>query len=384
MAKIAQLCAVDFTLRHFLLPLMEGLRAEGHEVVGICAEGPLLAPVRAAGFRVEPVRIERSFNLFRHIGAYREMKALFRREKFDIVHVHTPVAALVGRFAARAARVPRIVYTAHGFYFHEHMGALRRSLFVALEWLAGRVTHVLFTQAAEDAETARRLGLIRGPTIEPIGNGVDPARFHPAGDASERAATRASIGAAPEAVAVMTVGRLVMEKGYPELVTAMRAVAEAELWVVGERLASDHAGGIAGDIAAAEADPDLGPRVRFLGYREDVADLLRAADIFVLASHREGMPRSIIEAMMTGLPVVSTNIRGAREEVVPGETGTLVPVNDPEALAGAINSLVRDAVVRKKLGDAGRKRALTHFDEARVVRRQIELLGLVKDTAGGS
>ena len=107
MAKIAQLCAVDFTLRHFLLPLMEGLRAEGHEVVGVCAEGPLLEPVRAAGFRVEPVEIERSFNLLRHFGAYRELKALFRREGFDIVHVHTPVAALVGRFAARRAGVPR-------------------------------------------------------------------------------------------------------------------------------------------------------------------------------------------------------------------------------------------------------------------------------------
>ena len=83
MAKIAQLCAVDFTLRHFLLPLMEGLRAEGHEVVGICAEGALLEPVRAVGFRVEPIKIERSFNLFSHIGAYRELKALFRRERFD-------------------------------------------------------------------------------------------------------------------------------------------------------------------------------------------------------------------------------------------------------------------------------------------------------------
>ncbi|HUT49975.1 MAG TPA: glycosyltransferase family 4 protein [Alphaproteobacteria bacterium] len=381
MAKIAQLCAVDFTLRHFLLPLMEGLRAEGHEVVGICAEGALLEPVRAAGFRVEPVKIERSFNLFRHFGAYRELKALFRREGFDIVHVHTPVAALVGRFAARAAKVPRIVYTAHGFYFHEHMGAVRRSIFVALEWLAGRVTHVLFTQAEEDAETARRLGMIRGKVIETIGNGVDPARFHPPADTAERAATRASIGAAPDAVAVMTVGRLVAEKGYPELFTAMRAVPKAELWVVGERLASDHAGGIADEITAIEADPDLGPRIRFLGYREDVADLLRAADIFVLASHREGMPRSIIEAMMTGLPVVATNIRGAREEVVAGETGSLVPVNKPDALAAALNRLVSDAELRRMQGDAGRKRALTHFDESYVVRRQIELLGLIKNTA---
>ena len=376
MAKIAQLCAVDFTLRHFLLPLMEGLRAEGHEVVGICAEGPLLEPVRAAGFRVEPVKIERSFKLFRHIGAYREMKALFRREQFDLVHVHTPVAALVGRFAARAAKVPRIAYTAHGFYFHEHMGALRRALFVMLEWLAGRVTHVLFTQADEDAETARRLRLIRGDAIVAIGNGVDPASFHPANNPGERSATRVSIGASDATVAIMTASRLVAEKGYPELFEAMRAVPEAELWVVGERLASDHAGSIAEAIAAVEADPDLGPRIRLLGYREDVADLLRAADVFVLASHREGMPRSIIEAMMTGLPVVSTNIRGAREEVVAGETGTLVPVRDAAALGVALAALADDPDTRKTMGAAGRTRALDLYDEAEVVARQIALLDL--------
>jgi len=376
MAKIAQLCAVDFTLRHFLLPLMEGMRAEGHEVVGICAEGPLLEPVRAAGFRVEPVNIERSFNLFRHIGAYRQLKALFRREGFDIVHAHTPVASLVGRFAARGARVPRIVYTAHGFYFHEHMGRAKRSLFVALEWLAGRVTDVLFTQAQEDAETARRLGLIRGKVIQAIGNGVDPARFHPVGDQAERATTRKSIGANAVAPAIVTVGRLVAEKGYPELFEAMRGVPDAELWVVGERLASDHAGGIDEAITAIKANPDMKHRVRFLGYREDVAALLRAADIFVLASHREGMPRSIIEAMMSGLPVVSSDIRGSREEVVDGETGTLVPVRDAGALGAALAVLAGDAAERKRLGQAGRARALELYDEAKVVARQLDLLGL--------
>ena len=380
MAKIAQVCAVDFTLRHFLLPLMESLRAEGHEVIGVCTEGPLLEPVRAAGFRVEPVKIARSFNLLRHIDAYRKLKALFQRERFDIVHVHTPVAALVGRLAARAAKVPKIVYTAHGFYFHEGMSWPKRAIFIGLEWLAGRVTDVLFTQAKEDANTARRLGLIRGPNIEAIGNGVDPSRFHPAEDPAQRTLIRKTIGGDPDAVAIMTVGRLVAEKGYPELFEAMRAVPAAELWVVGERLVSDHAGGIARAVEAVEADPDLGPRIRFLGYREDVANLLRAADIFVLASHREGMPRSIIEAMMTGLPVVGTDIRGTREEVVDRETGFLVPVQAAEGLSTALTQLVFDGPLRQRLGAAGRQRALRLYDETVVIRRQIDFLGLARAT----
>jgi glycosyltransferase involved in cell wall biosynthesis len=372
--KIAQLCAVDFTLYHFILPLMRALRDAGHEVVAIASDGPFMAKIRAEGFRVEPVYVERSFNLLRHFGSARRLKTLFRRERFDIVHVHTPVAALVGRWAAWRAGVPKIVYTAHGFYFHERMPWLKRAAFVALEWLGGRITHVLFTQAEEDAAAARRLGLAKGP-IAAIGNGVEPARFHPATDAAERRQLRAELGAGDSDAVILTVGRLVAEKGYVELIEAMKSV-EARLWVVGERLDSDHAHAVDQAIESAETDPLLKRRVRFLGYRTDVPALMRAADIYTLPSHREGMPRSVIEAMMTGLPVVGTDIRGTREEVVEGETGTLVPVNDTKALAAALARLAADTKLRAAWGAKGRARALSLYREDLVIARQLETLGL--------
>ena len=374
--KICQLCAVDFTMYHFLLPLMAGMRAAGHDVVGVCGPGKLVERSREAGFRIETVPISRSYNLWSHIGSYRRLRDLFRRERFDMVHAHTPVAALIGRLAAWRAGVGRIVYTAHGFYFHDRMAWPKRVLFIALEWLAGRVTDVLFTQAAEDADGARRLGLCRGGVIEAIGNGVDPARFHPAENEAARARTRRGIGAGEDSVAIMMVGRLVAEKGYPELFQAMAGVPDAELWVVGDRLVSDHASSIDRAIDAVERDETLSARVRLLGYREDVPDLLRAADIFVLPSQREGMPRSIIEAMMTGLPVIATDIRGSREEVATEETGLLVPVDDPAALAAALGRLASDAGLRTRMGAAGRKRALDLFDESRIIARQLELLEL--------
>lgn len=373
--KVAQLCAVDFTLYHFLLPLMKATRDAGHEVVGICGEGPLADKVRAEGIRVEAVRIDRSFNLFRHFGSYRALVRLFRRERFDIVHVHTPVASLVGRAAAWRARVPTVVYTAHGFYFHERMAWWKRRLFVTLEWLAGRKTDVLFTQAEEDAAFARRTRLIRGETIEAIGNGVDPGRFHTDEDGSVRRRIRAEFGTPADRVVIAMIGRLVAEKGYPELIEAMRAV-DAELWIVGERLVSDHAAEIDQAVALADTDPILKSRVRFLGYRSDVPDILRAADIFTLPSHREGMPRSVIEAMMVALPVVGTDIRGTREEVLPGETGILVPVGDAAALAEALNRLVADEALRRRWGAAGRERALKLYDEKAVIARQLSRLGL--------
>ena len=374
--KVAELCAVDFTLYHFLLPLMEGMRAAGHEVVGVCADGPLVAKARAAGFRVATVPIARTRNPIALFRSYRHLVALMRRERFDIVHAHTPVAGLVGRLAARRARVPRVVYTAHGFYFHERMARPVRAAHILLEWLAGRTTDALFTQAEEDAATARRLGLCRGGVIESIGNGVDPDKFRPARSGEDaRGRLRAALGTTDDAVVVATIGRLVAEKGYPELFEAMRRV-DAVLWVIGERLASDHAAGIGRALGAVERDPERARRVRFLGYRADVPELLRAADIFTLPSHREGMPRSIIEAMMTGLPVVATDVRGSREEIVHGETGFLVPVGDAGALAEALDRLVRDPRLRLGMGGAGRARALALYDESKVIGRQLALLGL--------
>ena len=373
--KICQLCTVDFSLYHFLLPLMKEMREAGHDVVGVCADGALLALVRDAGFRVETTPLARSFNPLRAIKAFIALYKLLRRERFDLVHVHTPAAAFVGRFAARLAGVPRIVYTAHGFYFHERMAWPKRWLVIAMEWLAGRVTHTLFTQSEEDAATAQRLGLCRTGDVLAIGNGSDPLRFHPSNDKDARLQLRASLGVDDERPVIIMIGRLVAEKGYPELVEAMRPL-DAHLWIVGERLPSDHARQIDNILGDIERDPELNRRIKLLGYRTDVPDLLRAGDIFVLPSHREGMPRSIIEAMLTGLPVVATNIRGSRELVIDRETGILVPVGGVDELSSALKKLTADRRVRSRMGAAGLTRARDRYDEAKVIHRQLEHLSL--------
>ena len=373
--KICQLCTVDFTLYHFLLPLMIEMREEGHDVVGVCADGALVGPVRHAGFRVETIPLARSFNPLRAIKSFLGLYKLLRHERFDLVHVHTPAAAFVGRLAARLAGVPRIVYTAHGFYFHEHMAWPKRWLIITMEWLAGRFTHTLFTQSEEDAGTAHRLGLCRTGDVVAIGNGSDPTQFYPCNDEGARQQLRSNLGADDKRPVIVMIGRLVAEKGCPELVEAMRSL-DAHLWIVGERLASDHAQAIGDTLRSIEEDPGLSLKIKILGYRSDVPDLLRAGDIFVLPSHREGMPRSIIEAMLTGLPVVATNIRGCRELVIDGETGILVPVGAANDLSSALKTLIADREVRSRMGATGLTRARNCYDETTVIRRQLEHLGL--------
>jgi glycosyltransferase involved in cell wall biosynthesis len=350
--KVAQLINVDFALNHFVLPLMRAIRERGHQVQGISAEGPLLAPARADGFVVHPAPFQRSYDLLAHARSYAWLKSLFRQQRYDLLHVHTPLAGLIGRLAGRGAGVPTIAYTAHGFYFHDRMRLPARTFHVGLEKLGARVTDILMTQSAEDAETARRLGLAPGGVVHAIGNGVDVDRFRP--DPAARAAIRADLGVPDSAVVAVMTGLY--------------------LWCIGSRLASDHADPIEHDISAAEAA--MGGRLKLLGYRADVDRLLAAADIFALPSHREGMPRSIIEAMATGLPVVATDIRGSREEVVPGATGLLVPVGDVTALAAALGGLAADSDARARMGEAGRARALDHHDERKIIARQMDILGL--------
>jgi glycosyltransferase involved in cell wall biosynthesis len=236
-----------------------------------------------------------------------------------------------------------------------------------VEWIGGRVTDIHSAVSTEEALDARRLGIHRGSVA--LGNGRDPGRYRP--DAAARARVRRELGVPEDRVAVVIVSRLVRHKGHPELLAAMREV-DAELWVVGNRLDSDHGE----DISPYFATSGLGDRLRLLGYREDVPSVLAAADVFALPSHFEGLPMSVIEAMLCGLPVVATDVRGPREQVVDGETGFLVGLMDVPALASALGRLAGDPGLRARLGAAGRERALDLYDEGRVVARTLDLLGL--------
>lgn len=365
--KVLEVANVDFSLRHFVLPLMRGLRARGHEVVGASADGALLADIRAEGFRVVAVPLQRSPSPVAASRAFRALVAVMREERPDLVHAHMPLSGFLARAAARAAGVPRVAYTSHGFLFNQPGSRLRRAAALAMEWAGGRLTDTLMTVSTEEAADARRLGIGRAVAV---GNGRDPQRFRP--DPAARARVRAELGVPLDQVVVAAVSRLVRHKGHPELLAAMEAVPGAELWVVGERLGSDHGEPVEPYFARST----LGPRLRRLGYRVDPEAVLAAADIFALPSHFEGLPMSVIEAMLCGLPVVATDIRGPREQVVDGATGFLVPPASSERLAAALRRLADDPALRARMGDAGRARAEALYDERLVVARTLDAMGL--------
>jgi len=373
--KVCQLCAVDFTLQHFLLPLIDGMQAAGWQVKVVCSDGEAIDGLRKRGYDIVTISVTRSFNVVAHLVSFWQLFCFFRRERFDVLHVHTPIAALIGRLAGRLAGIPLIVYTAHGFYFHEEMSQLKYRFFVALELLGGKFTDLLFTQSSEDAESAVFEGIAPRQNVLVIGNGVDVHRFDPEAPV-DVALLKRSFDIPESAPVIGIIGRMVCEKGYREFLQAVTTLSsefpEAYFLLVGGRLVSDHDDPIEPAIERAKAM--LGTRLVLAGFRSDISIILAIMDVFCLPSYREGMPRTIIEAMMMGKPVVATNIRGAREEVIDGVTGLLVPSRDPVALAVALHRCLADPAGAVRMGQAGRKRALELYDETRVVALQINAI----------
>lgn len=339
-----------------------------------CADGPWTAALEAEGFRYRPMPISRARSAVAQVRAAAAFARSLRTDRPDLIHTHTPIGGLVGRLGAFAVPSVPVAHTFHGLPLREDARSLTERAFLSVERLLARRTAFFFSQAAGDAARAVRLGVARKDDLLVIGNGIDIARFTP--DPRARAAMRGELSVSPGDVLVTSVGRLVREKGHLDLADAALASADLETMhvaIAGEALPSDR------DpvTAALDAHPvvaRLGPRWHRLGYRADVERVLSASDVFVLASYREGMPRTVIEAMATGLPVIATDIPACRELVGPGVTGLLVPAGQPADLAAAIRTLVSDAALRRVMGERARKTAVTRHDERDVVARQIPVL----------
>ncbi|MGH9027396.1 MAG: glycosyltransferase, partial [Acidimicrobiia bacterium] len=209
-----------------------------------------------------------------------------------------------------------------------------------------------------------------------LGNGVDLDHYDPARFSSaRRRQLRAELGADDDTIVVGSVGRLVAEKGFPELFAAARRLDGRYLVVVIGPEDPTKADSISGD----ELDRARHAGFRLLGHRDDIDALYAAMDIFVLPSHREGFPRAVMEAAAMGLPIVATDIRGCREVVDHDVNGLLVPVREPAALARAIQRLGDETDTRIRMGNAGRVRAEAEFDEQRVVDIVLETYATALD-----
>ncbi len=372
--KALHVVNVGYVVKYMLLPWINKLEEKGYEVHIICSNGEYVKELKKRGYRITTVKMSRKISLFSNLDTIWSIYKFIKKESPAIVHTHAPVMGLLGRVAAKLAGSPVIIYTAHGFYFHENMNWCRKMFFILIELITGRLcTDMLFTQSKEDADFALRKGIIAKEKTEWIGNGVDLKRFSNPG---EDRGLKSSLGIDGKDKVIGFIGRIVREKGIEELILSLtqvrKAISNVKLLIVGDTLESDRDRGAKERIKQLIDINGLSSQVIFTGFREEIPQIYKIMDVFVLPSHREGMPRTILEAMASGKPVVATNIRGCREEVVDGVTGLLVPAKDSTALAGAIKQVLLDENLASKMGLLGRKTAQDSFDEKQVLDKEMK------------
>lgn len=334
----------------------------GFETYGISAPGPYVPQLEAIGVRHEPLNaLTRAWQPRADAAAGRELLAVLRRIRPDVLHTHNPKTGVLGRILGRAARVPVVVNTCHGLWAQAHDPFAKRAFVLGAEALAGRFSHAELYQNGEDRRTLARA--VPAHRSRVVGNGVDLTRF----EAADRALIRAELGVADDELLVAGVGRRVAEKGIREYAEAARALAGKARFVWVGPDDPDKADALATELGGVE----------FLGSRADMPDIYAALDVFVLPSYREGFSRSAMEAAASGLPMVLSDIRGCREIGTHGEHLLLAPPGDARALTTALDRLLTEPALREQLGTAARRRALEQFDQRAVARVSLETYAAV-------
>ncbi|MGL5766585.1 MAG: glycosyltransferase [Sarcina sp.] len=372
MKKIIQISAIDVSMDILLGELNKMSILEGYEVIGVCSKGRRKKIIENAGVKVFNINIERRIRIISNIKTVLDLRKFFLKEKPSIVHVHTPIASVLGRIAAKLAKVPIVIYTAHGFYFHENMNKTLFLICVAIEKYMGLFfTDYIFTQSQEDAEFAVKNKFIHKNKIMAIGNGVDVhEKFNIKNiNNDEILKLEKNLNIKESDIIVSFIGRLVKEKGIIDLLEAFKLIKNKniKLLLIGDLCQGDR------DTTTIQNIKKSNDNIIMLGKRDDINKLLKISDIFCLPSYREGMPRSIIEAMAMENAVIATNIRGAREEVIENKTGFLVNVGAPQEITNAIERLVDDPSLLEYMKKQGRKRALKLYDEKKVVQKQLDV-----------
>lgn len=278
-----------------------------------------------------------------NLKAYRQICDIMKREKFDIVHTNTPIGGVLGRLAARKYHTPNVIYQAHGFHFYQGGPKSGWVLYYPIEKILASATDLIITINQEDFRFAshklhprRQGGVIYVPGI-----GIDYEAYS---DFSiDREHKKQELGIPAQAAMILSVGELNQNKHHEIIIRAMEHIQDAHYAIAGQ-------GELLSKLKELAAKYSVSDRVHFLGFRDDVKQLYKTADIFCLPSYREGLSASLMEAMAAGLPVVCSDIRGNRDLIVPIKGGYLVKADEVDGYVQALSKLSWSAEERKDTG----------------------------------
>lgn len=333
-------------------------------------------PAKAAGAKLIQWQPQ-SFSDFKSI---RGLKTLLRQQQIDVAHFHCPRSAFLGRIAAHRAGIATVV-TTHLPLYHYPDGMVTRSplrlksYLRAERWLNRRYTDYLIYVSSYVYDEAASMGLLDHVRAEVIRNGIDADQFtSDTENHSQRAGLRGDYGASNGVPIILTVCRLDNQKGVDVLLQATKLLRERQpyfrLWIVGD-------GPLRSQLEMQARECDLESHVKFFGFRQDVPQMMLASDLFVLASRYEAMPIAILEALAAGLPCVVSNVGENSRVVHHGQTGLIVPSENPVALASALEELLGNQEIREQMRANALKQSIS-FSETEMVRQTLNVYESVR------
>ena len=367
----------------FLRPLIFELMRQGVDVDVACNRGdPRYGQLAQAGMHMVPLDVGRWGKTATWKILKRQLAEVMARKRYDICVVHTPAISWITRREAARARIPVVAHTAHGLPFFERQSWLTRAALRTVEKLCARYTDLLLLVNSDDAATAERMHLIRrGGLIRHIpGPGVDTARWEEAPPVETLSALRMEFGMQADTRSILYMGRLMDTKGVLDLVEVLarlgRPGGDTRLIVAGT-------GPLDEAMRRRAVERGVAERLHLLGWRDDVVALMHLGDVLVLPStYREGLPTVLMEAGAAGKPVIAYRNRGSNDIIVDGQTGYLTPAGDVAALTAAVERVLGDADLARRLGAAGRQRVKSTFGYAQGVRAQFDAYADILERKG--
>lgn len=367
--KAAYVATVYSHLAVFHIPYMRMLQDQGFEVHAYASVDHCKEDVENAGLECRDVTFSRTPLAPGNWKSIAKMVKLFKREQYDLIHVHTPVASIVCRIAARLAGCGNVVYTAHGFHFFKGAPLMNWLVYYPIERLMARLTDKLVVINEEDYERAKKFA-VRGSVHYLPGVGVDTSKYRNV-DKSNGQRIRAELGIQDDKFVVLCIAELNGNKNQEQLLRSIRVMKESGTPAVCLLAGT---GKSEPRLKKLVEQWQLTDAVRFLGFRRDIPDLLQAADVVALVSKREGLPKVLLEALAAGKPLIATDVRGSRELVEPWRNGYLVPVDDVGATADALTELGENRLRRDAMGRESYERA-NRFDIGYVADQLRQLYG---------
>lgn len=345
--KVLFVASIYRHLTTFHIPYIKYFQNKGYEVWAAGTGQEDKTTLEGINVKCVDIPFSRSPLSSQNIASFKALKKLFSTEVFELVHVHTPVASLLTRAAFRKSKHGKIIYTAHGFHFFKGAPKQNWLIYYTVEKLAAKWTDHLITINEEDYKNAHKLlpaekiSFVHGVGVE-----VEEHLL----DESERLNLKQQLGLDKDSVVISYVAELNENKNHQFLLRNWRRIKESnpkfELLIIG----AGEKEGILKELVTSEQLAG----VHFLGFRRDVPTLLQVTDVVVLLSHREGLPKSIMEAMAAGIPCVVTNTRGLRDLIKMNENGFVVNHEKDEELIATFKKLKIEEL-RKQMGHRAQK-----------------------------